>query len=79
MSLALELAVRYDALPCVDSWLEDTHNERGYVMGPTKLWHLALGWYARRPDRGCVRRDPRSASAYFAEVWLRGPSWGLPG
>ncbi|QIQ01570.1 organomercurial lyase [Streptomyces liangshanensis] len=63
---------------CVDSWLEATGRPRGYVMDLPTLWRLARGWYAGRMERGYVRRDPVSAAAYFAEVGLHGPFWGLP-
>jgi hypothetical protein len=62
---------------CVDAWLAATGNARGYVMDLATLWRLARGWYAGRLDRGYRRRDPSSASAYFAEVGLHGGFWGL--
>jgi hypothetical protein len=62
---------------CVDAWLASTGNPRGYVMDLATLWRLARGWYAGRLERGYARRDPSSASAYFAEVGLRGAFWGL--
>jgi hypothetical protein len=61
----------------VDAWLAATGNARGYVMDLATLWRLARGWYAGRLDRGYRRRDPSSASAYFAEVGLHGGFWGL--
>jgi Alkylmercury lyase len=63
---------------CVDAWLADTHHDKGYVMDLATLWRLARGWYAGRLDRSYQRRDPTSAAAYFAEVGLIGPFWGLP-
>nr|WP_328806392.1 organomercurial lyase [Streptacidiphilus fuscans] len=63
---------------CVDAWLERTGRPRGYVMDLATLWRLARHWYAGRMDRGYQRRDPASAAAYFAEVGLHGPFWGLP-
>lgn len=64
---------------CVDAWLKRTRQEApGYVMDLATLWRLARGWYAGRMERGYTRRDPSSAAAYFAEVGLRGPFWGLP-
>jgi hypothetical protein len=62
---------------CVDVWLARTSHERGYVMDLTTLWRLAQGWYAGRLDRGYTRRDPTEAAAYFADVGLKGPFWGL--
>lgn len=62
---------------CVEDWLAATGQPRGYVMDLATLWRLARGWYAGRLDRGYTRRDPASASAYFAEVGLHGPFWGL--
>ncbi len=62
---------------CVDRWLADTGQRRGYVMDLATLWRLAQGWYAGRLDRGYRRRDPSSAAAYFADVGLKGPFWGL--
>ena len=64
---------------CVGDWLRQTGNQRGYVMDLGTLWRLARGWYAGRLDRGYQRRDPASAAAYFADVGLQGPFWGLPG
>ena len=62
---------------CVGAWLARTGNGRGYVMDLATLWRLARGWYAGRLDPGYVRRDPSAASAYFSEVGLEGPFWGL--
>lgn len=62
---------------CVDAWLARTSHDRGYVMDLTTLWRLAQGWYAGRLDRGYTRREPAEAAAYFAEVGLEGPFWGL--
>jgi hypothetical protein len=63
---------------CVDSRPAATGRARGYVMDLATLWRLARGWYAGRMERGYARRDPVSASSYFAAVGLRGPFWGLP-
>jgi hypothetical protein len=62
---------------CVDRWLASTGNERGYVMDLPTLWRFARHWYDGRLDRGYVRREPAAAAAYFREVGLRGPFWGL--
>jgi hypothetical protein len=62
---------------CVDSWLANTGNSRGYVTDLATLWRLASKWYEGRLEYGYVRRDPSSAAAYFYEVGLRGPFWGL--
>ena len=51
----------------------------GYLMDLATLWRLASHWYDGRLSRGYVRRDPSSASEYFAAVGLHGPFWGLPG
>ena len=66
------------SVDCVDTWLKRTRQERGYVLDLATLWRLARGWYAGRLQRDYTRRDPASAAAYFAEVGLRGPFWGLP-
>ncbi len=63
---------------CVDAWLADTGQPPGYVMDLATLWRLARDWYAGRMDPGYIRRDPVSAAAYFAQVGLHGPFWGLP-
>jgi Alkylmercury lyase len=63
---------------CVDTWLTRTHHERGYVMDVPTLWRLAQDWYTGRMERGYTRRDPISAAAYFKQVGLHGPFWGLP-
>ena len=47
-------------------------------MDLATLWRLARGWYAGRLDRGYTRKEPSEAAAYFAEVGLSGPFWGLP-
>jgi hypothetical protein len=62
---------------CVDHWLAATGNTKGYVMDLATLWRLARGWYAGRLERGYTRRDPSTAAAYFREVGLSGPFWGL--
>jgi hypothetical protein len=64
---------------CVDDWLARTGHDRGYVMDLPTLWRLARGWYAGRLEHGYTRRDPSTAAAYFADVGLRGPFWGLHG
>ncbi len=61
---------------CVDRWLSDSGQDRGYVMDLTTLWRLAQGWYAGRLDRGYTRREPAEAAAYFRSVGLSGPFWG---
>ncbi len=63
---------------CVDEWLGETGNTRGDVLSLTTLWNLASHWYDGRLDSPYERRDPASAAAYFHEVGLRGPFWGLP-
>jgi hypothetical protein len=62
---------------CVAGWLARTGHERGYVMDLATLWRLSRGWYAGRLERGYVRRDPGQAAAYFRDVGLAGPFWGL--
>lgn len=62
---------------CVDAWLARTSHDRGYVMDLATLWRLARGWYAGRLDPGYQRREPAEAAAYFREVGLGGPFWGL--
>ena len=62
---------------CVERWLEDSGNQRGYVMDLATLWRLASRWYEGRLGRGYTRRDPSTAREYFHEVGLRGPFWGL--
>jgi hypothetical protein len=61
---------------CVDEWLAATGNTKGHVMDLTTLWNLAAHWYEGRLDRGYQRRDPETASAYFAGVGLTGAFWG---
>ncbi|MFD9886955.1 organomercurial lyase [Streptomyces alboflavus] len=63
---------------CVESWLRRTGLRRGHVMDLGTLWRFASDWYTGRLDPGYTRRDPASASAYFAAVGLRGSFWGLP-
>jgi hypothetical protein len=62
---------------CVESWLARTAHDRGYVMDLAALWRLARGWYTGRLDPGYARREPAAAAAYFREVGLDGPFWGL--
>lgn len=62
---------------CVDSWLAETGNHRGYVMDLSTLWRLAAHWYDGRLERGYVRREPAQAAEYFREVGLSGAFWGL--
>ena len=64
---------------CIDRWLGQTGNQEGYRMGLATLWRFAAGWYAGRLEHGYRRREPADARAYFAEVGLTGPFWGLPG
>ncbi|AUY53575.1 organomercurial lyase [Streptomyces sp. CB01881] len=63
---------------CVDTWLQRTGRERGYVMDLGTLWRLARDWYTGRLEPGYTRRDPASATAYISEVGLHGSFWGLP-
>lgn len=62
---------------CVDQWLVASGHARGYVMDLPTLWRLARHWYDGRMERGYTRRDPQTAAAYFREVGLEGPFWGL--
>ncbi|MDF2265237.1 organomercurial lyase [Streptomyces coacervatus] len=63
---------------CVDTWLQRTGQQRGYVMDLPTLWCLARDWYTGRLEPGYTHRDPVAAGAYFAEVGLHGSFWGLP-
>jgi hypothetical protein len=65
------------SVQCIENWLTKTGNTRGYVMDLTTLWRLAQHWYDGRLDYGYTRRDPATAAAYFREVGLEGPFWGL--
>ena len=62
---------------CIDRWLERTGNAEGYRTDLATLWRLAAGWYTGRLERGYHRREPAQARAYFADVGLSGPFWGL--
>ena len=62
---------------CVESWLDRTGQERGYLMDVPTLWRLAAHWYDGRLDRGYVRREPSAAKEYFRSAGLSGPFWGL--
>jgi hypothetical protein len=62
---------------CVDAWLERAGHRLGYVMDLATLWALARHWYDGRLARGYRRREPTEAAAYFREVGLTGPFWGL--
>lgn len=62
---------------CVESWLEQTGNTRGYVMDLPTLWRFASDWYTGRLDRGYIRREPAAAADYLRSVGLSGPFWGL--
>jgi hypothetical protein len=62
---------------CVDRWLAETGNTRGYVMDLATLWRFASRWYEGRLERGYVRREPSAAADYLRSVGLSGPFWGL--
>ncbi|HEY2288541.1 MAG TPA: organomercurial lyase [Streptosporangiaceae bacterium] len=62
---------------CIAVWRAEAGQPEGYVMDLPTLWRFASRWYAGRLDYGYVRRDPATAAAYFREVGLRGPFWGL--
>lgn len=62
---------------CVETWLERTGNDRGYVMDLATLWRFASGWYAGRLDAGYVRREPSQAADYMRSAGLHGHFWGL--
>jgi hypothetical protein len=62
---------------CVDAWLAQSGNERGYTMDLATLWRLAAGWYAGRLERGYTRREPSEAHDYLRSVGLNGSFWGL--
>jgi hypothetical protein len=62
---------------CLDAWLVRTSHVQGYVMDLTTLWRLAQGWYVGRLDPGYARREPAKAAAYFRQLGLKGPFWGL--
>lgn len=62
---------------CVARWLADNGLESGYEMDLATLWRLARDWYSGRLTRGYRRREPTAAMAYFTEVGLKGPFWGL--
>ncbi|MFC9257388.1 organomercurial lyase [Amycolatopsis thailandensis] len=60
---------------CVDEWLTETGQDKGYVLDLRTLWRLAAGWYDGRLDHGYTRRDPAAAAAYFAQAGLSGAFW----
>ena len=62
---------------CVRRWLNDTGQDRGYVMDLPTLWNLASHWYDGRLDHGYIRREPSAAHDYLRSVGLSGPFWGL--
>ncbi|HSS68004.1 MAG TPA: organomercurial lyase [Nocardioidaceae bacterium] len=62
---------------CVDAWVEQTGNERGYVTDLATVWRLAAHWYEGRLERGYERRDPAEAADYLRSVGLSGSFWGL--
>lgn len=63
---------------CVEDWLTQTGNTRGYVMSLETLWRLAAHWYEGRLDSPYIRREPDAAAEYFRSVGLHGSFWGLP-
>ena len=62
---------------CVAIWLNESGHQRGTVLDLQTLWRLAAGWYAGRPERGYVRREPSVAADYLHSVGLSGTFWGL--
>ncbi|HEX5043632.1 MAG TPA: organomercurial lyase [Candidatus Polarisedimenticolaceae bacterium] len=62
---------------CVDRWLAQTGQARGYVTDLATVWRLARHWYDGRLEPGYVRREPAEAAAYLRSVGLSGPFWGL--
>jgi Alkylmercury lyase len=62
---------------CLAAHLAATGGPRGYVMDLATLWRFASRWYEGRLEYGYRRRDPVTAAAYFREVGLDGPFWGL--
>lgn len=62
---------------CVDGWLAETGQDKGYVLDLATLWRLAAGWYEGRLEHGYERRNPASSSEYLKRTGLRGPFWEL--
>lgn len=62
---------------CLNSWLEETNNAKGYVMNLSTLWALASNWYDGRLNLNYERREPATAAKYFREAGLSGSFWGL--
>jgi Alkylmercury lyase len=62
---------------CVDAWLADAGETKGYVMDLATLWRFASHWYDGRLTYGYVRRDPATAQQYFRDCGLVGPFWGV--
>lgn len=62
---------------CIDNWIAESGNARGYVMDLATLWRLAQHWYDGRLDRGYRRRKPVQAADHFCAAGLRGTFWGL--
>jgi hypothetical protein len=50
---------------CVAIWLNESGHQRSSVLELPTLWRLAAGWYARRLERGDVRREPSAAAEYL--------------
>ena len=62
---------------CLDSWLVQSQNQKGYVMSLATLWNLASHWYEGRMSLDYKRREPETAAQYFREAGLSGSFWGL--
>jgi hypothetical protein len=62
---------------CLDLWLKQTNQQRGYSMNLSTLWLLASHWYDGRLEINYERRDPTTALQYFKDVGLSGTFWGL--
>lgn len=61
---------------CLERDLADRHKaDNGARFDIPTLWKLAQHWYAGRLDRGYRRREPASASSYFAKIGLTSPFW----
>lgn len=62
---------------CLDSWLSQSKNKKGYVMNLDTLWRLASNWYEGRMTLDYRRREPETAAKYFRDAGLSGSFWGL--
>jgi len=59
----------------VQTWCDQTHENRGTLLSIEQVWELSKVWYAHRMQPDYRGRTAAEAEAVFAQVGLTSDFW----